>query len=137
MAAAALIALVAMSAIVAGWHRLADVGGGILISVAWASLVTAALVRLQGWMPRRTWGRGLGGRTTTLVGAVGAVAVIGGALGMALVAVDAPSLGSLLTARASAPGPFVAALAIAAGTSLVACVAYVWAMRGVAVESPG
>jgi membrane-associated phospholipid phosphatase len=137
MAAGALVALVGMSAIAAGWHRLADVGGGILISLAWASLVTAALVRLQGWMPRRTWGRGLGGRATTAVGVVGAVAVMGGALGMVLVAVDRSTLAERLAARAAAPGPFVAALAIAAGTSLLACAAYVWAMRGVAVESPG
>ena len=46
--AAALIAAVGVSTMIAGWHRLADVEGAIFISLAWASLVTAILVYAQG-----------------------------------------------------------------------------------------
>lgn len=135
--AATLIAVVGVSTIIAGWHRLADVEGGMLISLAWASLATAILVRAQGWIPRRTWGRGLGGRATTIAGAVGAVAVILGAVGIAFAVVDATPLAELIATRSPASGPFVSALAIAVGSSLIACAGYVWAMRGVALELPG
>jgi hypothetical protein len=135
--AATLIAAVGVSTMIAGWHRLADVEGAIFISLAWASLVTAILVYAQGWMPRRTWGRGLGGPTLTIAGAVGAAAVIAGAIGIVLVGVDPTPLAELIPTQALGPRTFVAALAIAAGTSLIACAGYMWALRGVAFELPG
>lgn len=135
--AATLIAAVGVSTMIAGWHRLADVEGAILISLAWASLVTAVLVYAQGWMPRRTWGRGLGGPAMTIAGAAGAVGVIAGAVGIIVVGVDPTPLAELVATGALGPRTFVAALAIAAGTSLIGCASYVWAMRGVAFELPG
>ena len=83
--AATLIAAVGVSTMIAGWHRLADVEGAIFISLAWASLVTAILVYAQGWMPRRTWGRGLGGPAMRVVGASGAVAILAGTIGILVV----------------------------------------------------
>jgi membrane-associated phospholipid phosphatase len=135
--AATLIAVVGASTMIAGWHRLADVEGGLLISLAWASLVTAIVVRAQGWIPRRTWGRGLGGRVATIGGAAGAVAVILGVVGIAFAVVDATPLAELIATRSPASGTFVSALAIAIGSSFIACAGYVWAMRGVALEPPG
>ena len=137
VAVAALIAAVGVSTMVAGWHRLADVEGAILISLGWASLVTAILVHAQGWMPRRTWGRGLGGPAMTLVGAAGTAAVVAGGVGILVAGVDSRPLAELIATQEGGPRTFVAALAIAAGTSLVGCAGYVWAMRGVALELPG
>lgn len=137
VAAAAAIAAVGVSTMIAGWHRLADVEGAIFISLAWASLVTAVLVSAQGWMPRRTWGRGLGGPAMTIAGAAGATAVIAGTIGIIVVGVDPTPLAELIPTQALGPRTFVAALAIAAGTSLIGCAAYVWAMRGIAFELPG
>lgn len=136
-AAATLIAVVGASTIIAGWHRLADVESGILISLAWASLVTAIVVRAQGWIPRRTWRHGLGGRATTIAGAAGAVAVMVGAVGIAFAVVDATPLAELIATRSLASGTFVSALAIAVGSSFIACAGYMWAMRGVALEPSG
>ncbi len=132
--AATLVAAVGVSTIIAGWHRLADVEGAILISLAWASLTTAVLVRAQGWMPRRTWGHGVGGRAT---GLVGAVAVLVGAVGVAVATVDPTPFAELIEAGPQAPGTFISALVIAVGTSFIACAGYLWAMRGVALEPPG
>lgn len=134
---AALIATVGVSTMIAGWHRLADVEGAIFISLAWASFVTAILVYGQGWMPRRTWGRGLGGPAMRVLGAAGVVAVIAGAIGIIVVGVDPTPLAELIPTQALGPRTFVAALAIAAGTSLIGCAGYVWAMRGIAFELPG
>jgi membrane-associated phospholipid phosphatase len=137
IAAAIAVAAMGASTMTSGWHRLADVEGGILIALGWASLVTAILVRAQGWMPRRTWGRGLGGRTTGLVGGAGAAVAIAGVGGVALAVADPTPLADLVATGSTAPDTFAAALAIAVGTSVLACAAYVWSMRGVAVELPG
>ncbi len=134
---AALVATVGVSTMIAGWHRLADVEGAILISLAWASFVTAILVFARGWMPRRTWGRGLGGPPMRIVGVAGAVAVVAGTMGIVVVVVDPAPLAELMATDTTAPRTFAAALAIAAGTSLIACAAYVWALRGVAFDMPG
>jgi membrane-associated phospholipid phosphatase len=134
---AALVATVGVSTMIAGWHRLADVEGAIFISLAWASFVAAILVSARGWMPRRTWGRGLGGSPMRIAGTVGVLAVIAGTVGIVVIGVDPVPLADLLATNTIAPRTFAAALAIAAGTSLIACAAYVWALRGVAFEMPG
>ena len=134
--ATVLSAAVGLSTITTGWHRLADVVGAILISLAWAGIVTAVLVRAQGWMPRRTWGRGIGGSATTVAGIVGFLAVVGGAAGLGIALVDPAPLGDLIRERATTPESYLGALAIAAGTALIASAGYVWAMRGIALELP-
>jgi hypothetical protein len=72
-----------------------------------------------------------------LAGGAGAAAVIAGAIGIVLVGVDPTPLAELIPTQALGPRTFVAALAIAAGTSLIGCAGYVWALRGVAFELPG
>lgn len=134
---AGLVATVGVSTMIAGWHRLADVEGAIFISLAWASFVTAILVAVRGWMPRRTWRRGVGGPPMRLVGSAGAVAVVAGTIGIVVIGVDPSPLAELVATNAIAPRTFIAALAVAAGTSLVGCAGYVWALRGVAFELPG
>ena len=135
--AATLIAAVGVSTMIAGWHRLADVEGAILISLAWAALVTAILVQAQGWMPRQTWGRGRGGMAMTLAGVLGTVVAMAGVAGIVVVGIEPTPLAQLFATQEVAPRTFVAALAIAAGTALTGCAGYVWAMRGVAFEPPG
>jgi membrane-associated phospholipid phosphatase len=134
---ALMLAAVGVSTIMAGWHRLADVIGGILIALAWASIVTAALVRAQGWMPRRTWGRGRGGSVTTLAGIAGSIVIVAGTVALAFTALDPTALGEAVERGTLSPPSFAAALVVALGSAVVACAGFVWALRGVAVESPG
>ena len=131
-----IVAAVGVSTITAGWHRLADVVGAILIALAWAAIVTAALVRVQGWMPRRTWGRGHGGWTTRLAGGAGAGVIIAGIVSLLVAGLDPAPLGGATAAVGSEPRTFVAALVVTFGSALVAFAAYEWAMRGVALEAP-
>lgn len=128
---------VGMSTVVAGWHRLADVLGAILIVLAWTALCGAVLAATRGWMPRRSWRTGLG-RGSALVGIVAGVAglAFGGAV-VAVVASDPAPVGEALSTLADAPRAFVAALAIVGGTSLLALASLLWALRGVALEAPG
>jgi hypothetical protein len=72
-----------------------------------------------------------------VVGASGAVAILAGMIGILVVGLGPTPLAELSTTQALGPRTFIAALAIAAGTSLIGCAAYVWALRGVAFELPG
>ncbi len=133
---AVVIAAVGTSTITAGWHRLADVLGAILISLAWAALATSVLVVVQGWMPRRTWRRGLGAGASTAAAFAGAAALLAGALGLAVVIADSAPLSTLAEPGPPAARTFVAAVSISAGVACLAVAALVWAMRGVALELP-
>ncbi len=131
------IAAVGVSTIMSGWHRLADVVGGILVALAWASVITAMLVLVQGWMPRRTWTRGLGGPVAAVAGIAGALVIVAGVAALAGTVLDPTAIGDAVDAGTLVPRTFAAALVVALGASVVACAGYVWALRGVAVESPG
>jgi membrane-associated phospholipid phosphatase len=130
------VAATAISAIVLTWHRLADVVAAVLISLAWASLVTAVLVLLQGRMPRRTWGRGRGGAVTGLVASVGGLAILAGLVALSASLLDGRALDEAITTVTDDPTTFAAALVVSAGTSLIAYAAFVWGLRGVALEHP-
>ncbi len=134
--AAALVAAVGVSTVTAGWHRLGDVVGAILIALAWACIVTAVLVRVQGWMPRRSWGRGRGGGVVTVAWLLGGAAVLAGIAGMTLSAIDPAPIGDAIAASATEPRRLFDAIVVSLGSALIACFAYVWGMRGVALESP-
>ncbi|MEW6223358.1 MAG: phosphatase PAP2 family protein [Chloroflexota bacterium] len=127
---------VGMSTVVAGWHRLADVIGAILISLAWTALCAAGLARVSGWMPRRSWRTGLGGGTILLGGVAGAVALAIGGIVLVAVATDPAPIAEALRTLADAPRAFLAALAIVGGTALLSAVALLWGLRGVALELP-
>ncbi len=133
---AGLVAAVGVSTITAGWHRLGDVVGAVLIALAWAAIATAVLVRAQGWMPRRTWGRGRGGVVVSVAWLLGGAAVLAGIAGMVLSAIDPTPIREAIAASATEPRRFFDAIVVSLGSVLLACFAYVWAMRGVALESP-
>ncbi len=132
--AALAMAIVGTSTIAAGWHRLADVVGAMLIVLSWASVATAVLVVAQGWMPRRTWRRGLGGGATGPATLIGTAAVLAGALGLAAVLVGPVPVREWLAVGPAPARTFVAAVTISAGASFLIVAAYVWALRGVALE---
>jgi hypothetical protein len=137
LGAAGLVAAVGVSTITAGWHRLGDVVGAVLIALAWASFVSAVLVRAQGWMPRRTWGRGRGGWIVTAAWLLGGAAVLAGIAGMTLSAIDSAPIGDAIAASATEPRRFFDAIVVSLGSAIIACFAFVWGMRGIALESPG
>ncbi len=132
---AVLVGAVGLSTIIAGWHRLGDVVGAVLIALAWASIATAVLVRAQGWMPRHTWGRGRGGGVVMAAWLLGGAAVLAGIAGLTISAIDPAPIGDAIAASATEPRRFFDAIVVSSGSSLIACFAYVWAMRGVALET--
>lgn len=130
---AAYVSVVGMSTLTAGWHRLADAIGAILVALAWAGLVAAVVVAWRGSMPRHTWHRG----SSRLAARV----LLGGALGIFIIAVGVLAwawlsrAGSGTLAEAlEAPLAYVVALAILASGALFASASLLWALRGVTLE---
>jgi membrane-associated phospholipid phosphatase len=130
------VAAAAISTIVLTWHRLADAVGAVLISLAWASLVTAVLVLAEGRMPRRTWHRGRGGAVAAFVALVGGLAIVAGLVVLTAGLFDQRALDEAIATVADDPVAFAAALVVTAGSTLIAYAAYVWGLRGVALEHP-
>jgi membrane-associated phospholipid phosphatase len=131
---AVVVAAVGGSAIVAGWHRMADSVGGVFVATAWASGTGAAL----------TWRRGVdivGARTamfgrlsTRLPIAVGVVVLALGGLAYVVAALDPLDVLLVLAERGGSPALFVIGLMLTTGTSLLAIGALGFALRDVHLD---
>lgn len=133
---AAYVSVVGMSTLTAGWHRLADALGAILVALAWAGLVAAVVVAWRGSMPRHTWHRGAS-RTAARVLLVGALGIFAVAVGVLAWAWLARAGSGPLTEALEAPLAYVLALAILASAALFASASLLWALRGVTLEDRG
>jgi len=127
------VALVGMSTIAAGWHRLDDAVGAILIALAWAALVAAAVAHGWSFVPRRTWSMGVASHATLVLGLGSAATLVTGAaiLVSAWFNPEAAGVGAM---GLDGLRVFVGAAAVIAGASLGACGAFLWAMRGIVLE---
>lgn len=136
LAGAAYVSVVGISTLTAGWHRLADALGAILVALAWTSLIAAIVAAGRGTMPRRSWHAGSGRLATRvlLVGAGGLFAAAAAVLAWAWGTRATP--GSVVGAL-EAPLAYALALAILAAGALVASASLLWAMRGVTLEDRG
>ena len=87
-------------------------------------------------MPRRTWGRGQGGAVIGVAWAIGGAIVAGGIVALLEDALDTRTLGEILAAGPADPRTFAAAASVAIGSSVVGFAAFVWALKGVALDTP-
>ncbi len=137
LAGAAYVGVVGISTLTAGWHRLADALGAILVALAWTSLVAAILAATRGSMPRRTWRAGAGGFGTSLLLA-GALALFVVALALLAYAWVTGALAEgPLVVTPEAPLAFILAVSILGAGALLASASLLWALRGVTLESRG
>ncbi|HVA87203.1 MAG TPA: phosphatase PAP2 family protein [Candidatus Saccharimonadales bacterium] len=134
VAGALYVAVVGMSAVAAGWHRLDDAIGAILVALAWAALGTAVLA--AGWsaLPRRSWSFGSARSGTSLLAFASAVALLLGAAVLLYAWLNPEFAARSPAAIDDAPRVFVGALAVIAGAALGACASLLWAMRGIVLE---
>ena len=72
-------------------------------------------------------------KVSTRINAIARIAV--GITALLVTALDPAPLTQAIAVGTSEPRTFTAALITALGSALVACAGYVWAMRGVALES--
>ncbi len=130
---AAYVAAVAMSTLAAGWHRMADAVGAILIALAWTALASATLARWSS-MPRRSWRFAAARPVVGLLGRSGLVMLVLGAAVLLVAWLDPETGLGAADPAAAAPRAFLGALALIAGVALTACASLIWAMRGIALD---
>jgi membrane-associated phospholipid phosphatase len=133
---AAYVGVVGISTLTAGWHRLADAVGAILVALAWSGLVAAVVVATRGSMPRRTWHAG-SSRLATRILLVGALGLFGVAVGVLAYAWVTRAGAGTLTDALEAPLAYALAVAILAAGALLASASLLWALRGVNLEDRG
>jgi membrane-associated phospholipid phosphatase len=133
---AAYVGVVGISTLTAGWHRLADAVGAILVALAWSGLVAAVVVATRGSMPRRTWHAG-SSRLATRILLVGALGLFGVAVGVLAYAWVARAGAGTLADGLEAPLAYALAVAILAAGALLASASLLWALRGVNLEDRG
>jgi membrane-associated phospholipid phosphatase len=134
LAGAAYVAVVGISTLTTGWHRLADGLGAILVALAWTSLVAAIVAATRGTMPRRSWSGGTGRAGTRLL-AASALGLFAAALGVLTYAWLTRAAEGSLAEVLDAPEAYLAALAVLAAGALAAAASLLWALRGVTLES--
>lgn len=131
---AVVVAVVGISTLIAGWHRMADAIGGVFVATAWG----AAMAAILAW---RT-GVGVAGRRTAALGRLSSTIpiVVGAAMlalgGLAYVIVAADPLGVLLylAERGGSPALFAIGLLITIGTSSLALGALGFALRDIRLD---
>ncbi len=131
---AVVVAIVGISTLIAGWHRMADAIGGVFVATAWGAFLAAILV----WQT----GIGVAGRRTAALGRLSSTIpiVVGVAMltlgGLAYVIVAADPLGVLLylAEQGGSPALFAIGLLITIGTSVLALGALGFALRDIRLD---
>jgi len=134
VAGALYVAVVGMSAVAAGWHRLDDAIGAILVALAWAAIGAAVLA--AGWssLPRHSWSFGTTRSGTSLLAFASAVALLLGVAVLLYAWINPEFADRTPGSNDDAPRVFLGALAVIAGVALGACASLLWAMRGIVLE---
>jgi membrane-associated phospholipid phosphatase len=131
---AAIVALVGVSTMVTGWHRMADAIGGTFVATSWGAGVAAILA----WR----WGVEIVGPRTAEIAAwgaripivLGSVLVVLGAIAYLVVALDPLDVLSYLAERGGSPAIFGVGVVITAGAALLSLGAFGMGLRDVQLD---
>ena len=129
-----LVALVGVSTLALGWHRMADAVGGTLVATSWAAAVGAFLAWRRGveTVGARSIRVGRLGSRVLLV--TGLILLAGGWLAYLLAALDPLGVLMTLAGRGGSPALFVVGVVIVIGASFAALGALVYALRDVRLD---
>ncbi len=129
IASAVIVAIVGVSTMVAGWHRMGDAIGGVFVATAWGAGLGSLLA----------WRRGVEsvGRRTTRIGRlastvpiiIGAAILALGGLAYVIAAIDPLDVLILLAERGGSPALFGVGVSLTVGSSLLALGALGYALR--------
>lgn len=128
------VALIGVSTLVAGWHRMADAMAGVFIATAWGAGLAALLATRRGVevVGRRT--ADFGRVSSSLPLAIGAGMLLLGGVAYALAAADPLEVLLSLAERGGSPALFGVGVVITVGTSLAALGALGWALRDIRLD---
>jgi membrane-associated phospholipid phosphatase len=135
--AAAAVALLGVSTLVAGWHRMADAIGGVYLATAWGAGLAAALVWRTGAdrVGHRTAAAGRFTATLTMLIGLGLTSVA--AIGYALILADPLDVLDYLASRGGSPAAFAIGVLLTVGSSLLALGALGFVLRDVKLDPVG
>ena len=135
--AGAAVALLGVSTVVAGWHRMADAIGGVYLATAWGAGLAAALVWKRGAfrVGHRTAAAGRVAAWLTLLIGLGLTGL--GLLGYLIILADPLDVLDYLASRGGSPAAFTVGVLLTIGTSMVALGALGLVLRGVMLDPPG
>lgn len=128
------VAVVGVSTLVTGWHRMADAVGGTFVATSWGAGLGAFLAWRRGveLVGQRTAKVGrMGARIST---ALGAWLVVFGALAYVIAAIDPLEVLLLLAERGGSPAFFVVGVVIVVGTTFLTMGALGFALRDVRLD---
>ena len=135
--AAAMVAFLGVSTVVAGWHRMADAIGGVYLATAWGAGLAAALVWKRGTdhVGHRT---AVAGRITALLALImgfGLTAL--GLIGYLVILADPLDVLDYLASRGGSPAAFAVGVLLTVGSSLLALGALGFVLRGTTLDPVG
>lgn len=133
---ALVVAMIGISTLVAGWHRMADAVGGVFVATAWGAGLAAALAWQRGVevVGQRT--AEIGKVSATLPLLAGSAMLVLGGLAYLIAAVDPLEVLLSLAERGGSPALFGVGVVLTVGTSLVALGALGWALRDIRLDPP-
>jgi membrane-associated phospholipid phosphatase len=131
---AIVVAVVGISTLAAGWHRMADAVGGVFVATAWGAGAAAVLAWRRGVdvVGRRT--ATLGDLTSRIPIIVGVVVLILAGLAYLVVALDPLDVLLVLAERGGSLAFFVIGVLFTIGTSLLALGALGFALRDIGLD---
>ncbi len=131
---AVVVALVGVSTLVAGWHRMADALGGVFVATAWGAGLAAALSWRYGVVAVGVRTAELGRLTALIPALLGTALLSIGGLIYVIAAADPLEVLVSLAERGGSPALFGLGVVITVGASLVSLGALGWAIRDIRLE---
>jgi membrane-associated phospholipid phosphatase len=130
------VAVVGVSTIAAGWHRMADAVGGVFVATAWGAGAGAVLAWRRGQNVVGTRAAKFGSVTTSVPIMIGVVVLALGGIAYAIAALDPLDVLVVLAERGGSPALFVVGLLLTTGLSVLALGTLGFALREVHLDPP-
>ena len=131
---AVVVAIVGISTLVAGWHRMADAVGGVFVATAWGGGLAAILAWRRGVERVGARTARFGRWTSTIPMLIGAGILALGAVAYVVAAVDPLEVLLILAERGGSPALFGVGILITIGTSMLSLGALGFALRDIRLD---
>lgn len=135
--AAAAVALVGLSTLASGWHRMADAIGGVYLATAWGAGFAAALVSRTGADRLGHLTTAAGRFTARLTMLIGLGLTSLGLVGYLLILADPLDVLDYLAARGGSPAAFAVGVLLTVGSSMLVVGALGFVLRDVKLDPVG
>ena len=131
---AIVVAIVGISTLVAGWHRMADAVGGVFVATAWGGGLAAILAWRRGVERVGARTARFGRWTSSIPMLIGAGILALGAVAYVIAAVDPLEVLLILAERGGSPALFGVGILITIGTSMLSLGALGFALRDIRLD---